>query len=121
MDGFALRWEDLDETGKTPAATLAIIGESKAGEPFNRPVARGQAIRISTGAMLPPTCDTVVRVEDTEVNPTTQLAQECPERASVCADATDRTGGFVVESILLVLSPFPCRTLSVAKLFSIKI
>ena len=67
MDGFALRWEDLDETGKTPTATLAIIGESRAGEPFDRPVARGQAIRISTGAMLPPTCDTVVRVEDTEV------------------------------------------------------
>jgi len=69
MDGFALRWEDLDETetGKTPAATLTILGESRAGEPFNRPVARGQAIRISTGAMLPPTCDTVVRVEDTEV------------------------------------------------------
>jgi molybdopterin molybdotransferase len=67
MDGFALRWEDPDETGKTPAATLTIIGESRAGEPFERPVARGQAIRISTGAMLPPTCDTVVRVEDTEV------------------------------------------------------
>ena len=67
MDGFALRWEDLDETGKTPAAILTIIGESRAGEPFIQPVARGQAIRISTGAMLPPTCDTVVRVEDTEV------------------------------------------------------
>jgi len=54
-------------------------------------------------------------------NPTTQIAQECPERASVCADAIDRTGGFVAEPILLALSPFPCRTLSVAKLFSIKI
>jgi molybdopterin molybdotransferase len=67
MDGFALRWEDLNQTGNQPAATLHIIGESRAGEPFLQPVAKGQAIRISTGAMLPPTCDTVVRVEDTTV------------------------------------------------------
>jgi molybdopterin molybdotransferase len=67
MDGFALRWEDLSQTSTQPAATLHIIGESRAGKSFLQPVAKGQAIRISTGAMLPATCDTVVRVEDTTV------------------------------------------------------
>jgi len=67
MDGFALRWADLVDIGTTPAAILTIIGESRAGEPFKGSVGKGQAIRISTGAMLPPTCDTVVRIEDTKV------------------------------------------------------
>jgi molybdopterin molybdotransferase len=67
MDGFAVRWEDVAGTRDGHAASLALVGESRAGKPFAQTVAKGQTIRISTGAMLPASCDTVVRLEDTEV------------------------------------------------------
>jgi len=65
MDGYALRWADVAGTGAENPVTLKVVGESRAGLPFDREINGGEAIRISTGAMLPPGTDTVVRVEDT--------------------------------------------------------
>jgi molybdopterin molybdotransferase len=65
MDGYAVRWADLDRPTPERPATLAIIGESRAGMPFAGEVGGGEAVRISTGAMLPGGADTVIRVEDT--------------------------------------------------------
>ncbi len=59
MDGFAVRADD------TPAA-LTVIGESAAGAPFAGAVGPGQAVAISTGAVLPDGADAVVAVEDVE-------------------------------------------------------
>ncbi|HET9075222.1 MAG TPA: gephyrin-like molybdotransferase Glp [Solirubrobacteraceae bacterium] len=56
MDGFAVR------AGDTPG-TFAIAGESAAGRPWGRPMARGEAITISTGAELPEGADAVVPIE----------------------------------------------------------
>lgn len=66
MDGYAVRWQDV--CGATPAAPvrLQIIGESRAGTPFADAVGAGEAVRISTGAMLAAGTDTVIRVEDTQ-------------------------------------------------------
>lgn len=61
MDGYAVRAADID---KVPA-TLAIIGESAAGRPFVGGLQPGQAVRIFTGAAVPPGADTVVMQEDT--------------------------------------------------------
>jgi molybdopterin molybdotransferase len=58
MDGFAV------VAGPAPR-TLAIVGESRAGRPADTTVGEGEAIRISTGAVVPPGADAVVRVEDT--------------------------------------------------------
>ena len=64
MDGFAVRWQDvMGATPDTPVS-LAIAGESKAGVPFPETVTGGQAVRISTGAVLPEGADTVIRVEE---------------------------------------------------------
>ncbi|MDF1579074.1 MAG: molybdopterin molybdotransferase MoeA [Desulfurivibrionaceae bacterium] len=65
MDGYAVRWADLGEPAPEHPASLTIIGESRAGIPFPGKVGPGQAVRISTGAMLPVGADTVIRVEDT--------------------------------------------------------
>ncbi|MBX5440827.1 MAG: molybdopterin molybdotransferase MoeA [Solirubrobacteraceae bacterium] len=60
MDGFALR----AERPRTPAGTtLPIVGESRAGRPAERPVGPGEAVRISTGAMLPEGADAVLQIE----------------------------------------------------------
>jgi molybdopterin molybdotransferase len=64
MDGFAVRWADVAGSNESPV-TLTICGESRAGFPFSGELHAGEAIRISTGAMLPASADTVVRVEDT--------------------------------------------------------
>ncbi len=64
MDGFAVRWADVAGCNQDPV-TLTLIGESQAGIPFAGEITMGEAIRISTGAMLPASADTVVRVEDT--------------------------------------------------------
>jgi molybdopterin molybdotransferase len=65
MDGFAVRSEDV--AGATPISpvTLGVVGESRAGAPSHVRVNRGEAISISTGAMLPNGADCVVRIEDT--------------------------------------------------------
>ncbi len=66
MDGFAVR--SADTAGAAPDAPreLAVIGESRAGHPAQAELGAGEAIAISTGAMVPGGADAVVRVEDTE-------------------------------------------------------
>lgn len=66
MDGFALRWEDVRSSASQSPQSLKIIGEQPAGKSPNRPVGRGEALRIMTGAMMPPGADTVVQVEHTQ-------------------------------------------------------
>jgi molybdopterin molybdotransferase len=65
MDGFAVRSVDTRCARVEAPVTLAVVGESRAGHPSPLGVEPGQAIRISTGAVLPAGADAVVRVEDT--------------------------------------------------------
>ena len=62
MDGYAVRAAD---TATAPVA-LTVVDESRAGHPAARALGAGEAIAISTGAMLPDGADAVVRVEDTD-------------------------------------------------------
>jgi molybdopterin molybdotransferase len=64
MDGFAVRSEDTAQAGSETPVALELVGESRAGRPAREAVGNGQAIRISTGAKLPPGADAVVRKED---------------------------------------------------------
>ena len=65
MDGYALRAADAAGAGPGAPAALALVGESRAGHPATAAVGPGEAIAISTGAMLPAGADAVARVEDT--------------------------------------------------------
>jgi molybdopterin molybdotransferase len=56
MDGFALRASD------TPGR-LRLVGESAAGAPYTGELAPGEAIVISTGAVVPAQADAVVQLE----------------------------------------------------------
>ncbi|MDB5591363.1 MAG: molybdenum cofactor synthesis domain protein, partial [Enterovirga sp.] len=62
MDGYAVRSADI---GAVPQP-LTVIGDSAAGRGFRGSVGPGQAVRILTGAPLPPGADTIVIQEDTE-------------------------------------------------------
>ncbi len=65
MDGFAVRAADTADVRAGLGVRLAVVDESRAGRPASRRLAAGEAIRTSTGAMLPSGADAVVRVEDT--------------------------------------------------------
>jgi len=61
MDGYAVLQSDVTSL----PATLTIIGESKAGTPFDMPVQKGEAVRIFTGAVIPEGADTIIIQENT--------------------------------------------------------
>ena len=60
MDGYALRHADLSQVAGT---CLRVVGTTWAGKAFAGTVAAGECVRIMTGALLPPDCDTVVMQE----------------------------------------------------------
>jgi molybdopterin molybdotransferase len=67
MDGFAVRAEDTRGASPGGPVILTVADESRAGRPARAPLRRGEAIGISTGAVIPDGADSVVRVEDTSV------------------------------------------------------
>jgi len=66
MDGFAVRSEDAATASPGAPVVLRVIGEVPAGRAPDDEVAPGTALRIMTGAMMPPGADAVVPVEDTD-------------------------------------------------------
>jgi molybdopterin molybdotransferase len=65
MDGFAVRAADTRAAAAGSPVELLLAGESRAGAPAEAGPGPGEAVRISTGAVIPPEADAVVRVEDT--------------------------------------------------------
>ncbi|MEZ5445782.1 MAG: molybdopterin molybdotransferase MoeA [Gammaproteobacteria bacterium] len=63
MDGYALAGEDIPAQG---TRDLEVVGTAYAGRPCQAAVARGQCVRIMTGAPLPPGTDTVAMQERVE-------------------------------------------------------
>lgn len=61
MDGYALHGADL--LADAPTTLTALPGTVFAGTPFTGAVARGQCLKIMTGAVMPPGLDTVVPKE----------------------------------------------------------
>lgn len=61
VDGYALRHGDLAPAGET---RLRVGGRAAAGHPLGRGLAPGEAIRIFTGAPMPPGADSVAMQED---------------------------------------------------------
>ncbi len=81
MDGYALRASD------TPGR-LAVVGESAAGAPHPAALGAGEAVLISTGAVVPAGADAVAPIEDVSVEPG---SVEVP--AGVAPGAFVRTAG----------------------------
>ncbi|MFM8769533.1 MAG: molybdopterin molybdotransferase MoeA [Rubrivivax sp.] len=62
MDGYAFDGGVLEADPRADL-TLSVAGTAYAGQAFNDTVAAGQAVRIMTGAVMPPGLDTVVPQE----------------------------------------------------------
>lgn len=65
MDGYAVRADDVANASKEHPITLRVIGEVAAGYTAQRALEPGTAMRIMTGAPIPPGADAVVRFEET--------------------------------------------------------
>ncbi len=78
MDGFAVRAADLAHL----PASLEVIGYAPAGGVHARPLGAGEAVRIFTGAPLPPGADTIVIQEDTETTGERVLIKEAAAKGS---------------------------------------
>jgi molybdopterin molybdotransferase len=64
VDGYAIAHADLAPDRET---VLPVSGRAAAGHPLGRAIARGEAIRIFTGAPMPDGADTVMMQEDCTV------------------------------------------------------
>jgi molybdopterin molybdotransferase len=70
MDGYAI-------LHGAAGRELRIVGESRAGAPSEHRLSEGEALRISTGAAVPPGATAVIRQEDVEARDGTILTG-CP-------------------------------------------
>ena len=66
MDGYAVRAKDTFGASQSLPAYLKLAGVVEMGKEAMQPVNKGNAIRISTGGMMPPEADSVVMVEYTD-------------------------------------------------------
>jgi molybdopterin molybdotransferase len=71
MDGYAVQAGPVERR-------LTVIGESRAGAPSPQGLHAGEAIRISTGAAVPPGANAIIRQEDV-----TEEASEIETKADV--------------------------------------
>jgi molybdopterin molybdotransferase len=124
MDGYATRAADVTAATEDAPARLEVIGEVRAGQPPEAEVRRGTALRIATGAPLPPGADAVVPVESTTplgpdgavaglrgrdatgpVPPAILVHTSVPVGGSIRRRGSDLAAGMVVVEAGTVLTP----------------
>jgi molybdopterin molybdotransferase len=100
MDGYAIK---AGPAGRT----LTIVGESRAGAPTDRKLEEGEAIRISTGAAVPPGATAVVRQEDTTTDSSghVEIHTDVPDQNNVRAAGEDMRDGTLVLRAGTALGP----------------
>lgn len=98
MDGYALRYEDIRGGTKEKPAVLMVTEDLPAGYTAKKPVNKGEAVRIMTGAPVPKGADTVVMVEDTEKDgDRVKIFREAPLGENIRRAGEDvKTGELVV-------------------------
>jgi len=119
VDGYAVRAVDLVDA----PTELAVVGETAAGAAAGRSIGAGEAIRIMTGAPMPPGATAVAMVEDsTMVGPDrVRLAVAVSEGVAVrrvgddvrVGDVLFRAGTVVRPAVAGVLASVNAMTVSV--------
>ena len=110
MDGFAVRAAD------TPGQ-LTLVGRSAAGHPELRAVAAGEAVEISTGAVVPDGADAVVPVERTSGD---VVVEEVEPGDNVRPRGGDVRAGDVVVTAGSLLGPPQVSALAAAGVASVR-
>lgn len=97
VDGYACRAADVAGASKENPVTLTVTEEIDAGAYSEKEVKPGQAVRIMTGAAIPPGCDCCIRQEDTDYGEET-VAVYCPQKkwGNYCFAGEDFKAGTVL-------------------------
>jgi molybdopterin molybdotransferase len=66
MDGYAIRAVDVRDAAPGQPVILPVVGDVAAGDRAVTGMGPGLAMRIMTGAPIPPGADAVIRLEDTD-------------------------------------------------------
>jgi molybdopterin molybdotransferase len=99
MDGYAVR---AGPAGRT----LTVVAESRAGAPTEHQLADGEAIRISTGAAVPPGAQAVIPQENVRQSGSRIETQSAvSEGANIRGAGEDMRAGTVVLAAGTVLGP----------------
>jgi molybdopterin molybdotransferase len=121
MDGYAVRASDV---ARAPVA-LEVVGEVPAGRWPQREVGPGQAVRVMTGAPVPPGATAVQQVEKTRpldefrvtiLAPVAEGANVAPRASEVRADDVVLERGRVIDpAALAVLAVAGCARVRVGR------
>jgi molybdopterin molybdotransferase len=79
MDGYAVRYADVQTSSVERPVSLTVIEEIPAGYQPQKTVATGQAARILTGGVMPTGADTIVMQEETQRLGDRVLIQAAPK------------------------------------------
>jgi len=101
MDGYAVRFADVENCSAEKPAVLEVVEEIPAGYRPKSTVQSGQAARIFTGAMMPAGADTVVMQEETRREGDRIFILVSPEKPQ----AFVRPGGAFYQAGTTLLTP----------------
>jgi molybdopterin molybdotransferase len=94
MDGYAVRGEDTFGASAYDPVSLEVLGETLPGRRFDGRVAKGQAVRVMTGAPIPDGADAVVMAEVcTEADGRVAVTEAVPPARNVGAVGEDIRSG----------------------------
>lgn len=108
MDGYAVRAADVAGAGPDRPVALEVVDTVAAGAAASVEVGAGQAVRIMTGAPMPPGADAVVMVERTRGGPDAvevEVLEEVTTGRNVRSAGSDIAAGTVVVAGGTVLGP----------------
>ena len=124
MDGYACRADDIRGASTSVPVTLPVVETIAAGAFPSRELVAGEAMRIMTGAPVPPGADTVVRIEDTDEGVTTVRIRDARDaRGNIrrrgedvrAGDVVLRSGMTVRAGEIAMLAALGCGTVAVHK------
>ena len=97
MDGYAVRRSDVEAASEGAPVTLEVVGEVRAGGSNEVEVRPRSAVRIMTGAAIPPGADAVVPVEVThETEGVVTISAAPPEGGHIRPAGDDIAAGTTV-------------------------
>ncbi len=105
MDGFAVRFADVERADADNPATLKVVADLPAGTAEDPALAPGEAARIMTGAAVPADADAIVPFEDTAGGLADSLDTVEVRRAPAAVGAFIRRRGGDTREGDVVLSP----------------
>ncbi|MEV7632284.1 gephyrin-like molybdotransferase Glp [Microbacterium sp. NPDC089318] len=127
MDGFAVRWADVETASPEHPVTLRVIADIPAGSPLDPAIGRGEAARIMTGSPVPADADVIVPFEDTAGGLDDSLGTAVVQRAPKASGAhirragTDTAAGAIVLTAGELLGPRQLSALASAGISRIEV